>query len=329
MRRREFITLVGSAVVMPLAADAQQVARPRQVAVLNSFGEGDPQGQAELKAFQRGLEDLGWSAERNVHFEYRWFANNVERARTFAKELVGLQPDVIFARATPSVEALLQLTQAIPIVFVSVSDPVGQGFVSNLARPGGNITGFTAFEFSIGGKLVQTLKEVAPSVRRAAVIFNPKTAPYFQLFLNSIESAAAPLPVQTVAVPLHEASDIEGAIATFAREPDGGLIFISDGFSMSNRKTVIALAARHRLPAIYPFRVFVTDGGLVAYGVDPIEQFRRAASYVDRILRGERPGELPIQQPTKFELVINLRTAKTLGLTVSPALLARADEVIE
>jgi putative ABC transport system substrate-binding protein len=198
-----------------------------------------------------------------------------------------------------------------------------------LARPGGNITGFTAFEFSIGGKLVQTLKEVAPSVRRAAVIFNPKTAPYFQLFLNSIESAAAPLPVQTVAVPLHEASDIEGAIATFAREPDGGLIFISDGFSMSNRKTVIALAARHRLPAIYPFRVFVTDGGLVAYGVDPIEQFRRAASYVDRILRGERPGELPIQQPTKFELVINLRTAKTLGLTVSPALLARADEVIE
>ena len=242
-----------------------------------------------MKALQHALADLGWLDGRNVHIEYRWFSNKIERAQTLAKELVDLRPDLIVARATPSVEALLQLTRAIPIVFISVSDPIGQGFVSSLARPGGNITGFTAFEFSIGGKLIETLKEIAPSVRRVAVIFNPKTAPYFQLFLNSIEAAATALSVQTIAIPLHEAGEIEGAISMFARERNGGLIFPSDGFSTSNRSTIIALAARHRLPAVYSFRAFVSDGGLAAYGIDPIDQFRRAASYVDRILRGERP----------------------------------------
>jgi putative ABC transport system substrate-binding protein len=328
MRRREFISMVAGTAVWPLAARAQGD-RLRRLGVLNSFGESDPQGQAEMNAFLRTLEDAGWSAKRNIHIDYRWFANNVERARVFAKELVDLRPDVILARATPSVAALVQFTRTIPIVFVSVSDPIGQGFVTSLARPGGNITGFTAFEFSIGGKLMQTLKEIAPSVQRVAVIFNPKTAPYFQLFLNAIEAAAAMQSVETVAVPLHQAGEIEGAIAAFASEPNGGLIFPSDGFSTSNRSIIVKLAARHGLPALYSWPVFVKDGGLAAYGIDLIDLFRRSANYVDRILRGEHPGKLPIQQPIKFELVINLKTAKALGLEVPPMLLARTDEVIE
>jgi len=323
------MTLLGGAAAWPLAAHAQQGDRIRRLAVLNSFSESDPQGQAEMMAFLRALEEMGWLAKRNIHIEYRWFANNVEHARAYAKELVDLRPDAILARATPSVAALLQFTQTIPVVFVSVSDPVGQGFVASLARPGGNITGFTAFEFSIGGKLMQILREIAPSVQRVGVIFNPKTAPYFRSFLDAIETAATKQSVQTIAVPLHQADEIEGAVAAFAREPNGGLIFPSDGFSTSNRSIVIGLAARYRLPAIYSWPIFVKDGGLAAYGIDLIDLFRRSANYVDRILRGEHPGELPIQQPIKFELMLNLKTAKVLGLAVPPMLLARADEVIE
>jgi putative ABC transport system substrate-binding protein len=275
------------------------------------------------------LQELGWVNGRNIQIEYRWFANQVDRAQTLAKELVNLRPDVILARATPGIAALVQETKTIPIVFVSVSDPVGQGFVSSLAHPGGNITGFTAFEFSMGGKLMQTLKEIAPAIKQAAVVFNPRTAPYFQSFLRSIEVAAVSSGVASTAAPVHSVVDLEVAISSLGRQPNGGLIFLSDGFSMTNRRLIIDLAARHRVPAIYSFRAFALDGGLVAYGIDTVDLFRRAAPYLDRVLRGEKPGDLPIQQPTKFELAINLRTAKAIGLDVSPNLIALADEVIE
>jgi ABC-type uncharacterized transport system substrate-binding protein len=334
LRRREFILALGgaaaSSVSCALVAHAQQPERMRRIGVFVNLAEGDREGQRSVQAFQNGLRELGWIEGRNIHVDYRWSPGaDTSRIRAIAADLVASTPSLILASATEGLAAFRDATRTIPIVFVSVSDPVGQGFVPNLARPGGNITGFTAFEFSMGGKWIEILKEMAPGLARVAVLFNPKTAPYFASFLGSIEAGAASVGLPWISTPVTDATEIEPAITAFARERDGGLICPSDSFTSVHRKRIIALAARHRLPAIYSWREFAPDGGLVTYGIDRVDLYRRAAPYVDRILRGVRPGDLPIQQPTKFELVINLPTAKALGLESPPTLLARADEVIE
>jgi putative ABC transport system substrate-binding protein len=330
-RRREFITLLGgAAAAWPFGAWAQQPGRMRRIGVFVNLVEGDREGKRSVEAFQHDLRKLGWIEGRNIDVDYRWSPGaDTRRIRATAADLVASSPDLILASATEGLAAFGDATSSIPIVFVSVSDPVGQGFVSNLARPGGNITGFTAFEFSMGGKWIGILKEIAPDLAHVAVIFNPKTAPYFALFLRSIETAALSVGVRWVAAPVNDAADIEQAIAALAREPNGGLICPSDSFTSVHRNTIIPLAARHRLPAIYAWREFAPDGGLVTYGIDRVDLYRRAASYVDRILKGTKPGDLPVQEPTKFELVINLRTARALGLTVPDKLLVAADEIIE
>jgi putative ABC transport system substrate-binding protein len=330
MRRREFFALTGAAITWPLVAQAQQTARPLRVGVFVNLAEGDREGQRSVEVFQQGLRALGWIEGRNIQIDYRWSPGaDTVRIRAVAAELVASKPDVILASATEGLAAFRDATSSIPIVFVSVSDPVGQGFVSNLARPGGNITGFTAFEFSMGGKWIAILKEIAPSLTRVAVLFNPKTAPYHALFLSSIETAASSVGVRWVSAPVDDVTHIEPKIEEFAREPNGGLICPSDSFTSVHRNAIIPVAARHRLPAIYTWREFAPDGGLITYGIDRIDLYRRAAPYVDRILRGAKPADLPVQQPSKFELTINLRTAKTLGLTIPQTLLASADEVIE
>jgi putative ABC transport system substrate-binding protein len=331
MRRREFVTLLGgAAAACPLTAYAQPGERMRRVGVFVNLAEHDREGQRSVKALENGLRELGWIQGQNIHVDYRWSPDaDTVRIRAAAADLAALKPDVILASATEGLAAFSDATRTIPIIFVSVSDPVGQGFVSNLARPGGNITGFTAFEFSMGGKWIEILKEIAPKLARVAVLFNPKTAPYFGSFLRSIEIGAASVGMPWIAVPVNEVAEIEPAIIAFAREPDGGLICPSDSFTSVHRKTIILLAASHRLPAIYTWREFTSDGGLVTYGIERVDLYRRAAPYIDRILRGAHPGDLPVQQPTKFELVINLRTAKALGLTVPLTLQASADEVIE
>ena len=328
MRRREFITLLGSAAAAwPLVARAQQAERMRRIAVLNNVAEGDPDTQAWIGAFRQRLESLGWSENRNLKIGIRWGAADLTRLRHYAVELVSMGPDVAFVESTPSIRALQQATRTIPIVFVGGSNPVGSGFVASLARPEGNITGFISFEPAIGGKWLGTLKEIAPRVARAALIYNPRThtGQYFQ----SIETAAQSLGVELVRVAFHDASDIERGIDDFARAPNGGLLVLSDPSTALHRDLIVTLAARHRLPAVYPFRQFVATGGLISYGVDRPDQYRRAAEYVGRILKGEKPGELPVQAPTRFELVINLKTAKTLGLDVPLQLQQLADEVIE
>jgi putative tryptophan/tyrosine transport system substrate-binding protein len=328
MKRREFITLLGGAVAMwPVAARAQQPVRMRRIAVLNNFAESDRDAQAWISAFQQRLESLGWSKDRNLRIDVRWGAGDLGHLRGHAAELVSMTPDVAFADSTPAIAALQQTTRTTPIVFVGGSNPVGSGFVASLARPGGNITGFISFEPTIGGKWLETLKEIAPSVARIALIYNPEThtGQYFQL----IETAAPSLAVKLVRVAFHDAADIERGINGFVREPHGGVLVLSDPSAALHRDLIVTLAARHRLPAVYPFRQFITGGGLISYGVDRPDQYRRAAEYVSRILNGEKPADLPVQAPTKFELVINLKTAKALGLDVPPALLARADEVIE
>jgi putative ABC transport system substrate-binding protein len=292
------------------------------------FVASDPEGQARIKAFQSALQDLGWMDGRSIQIDYRW-ANNAELMQTSAKELVEWQPDVILVSTTPGVTAVTRATRTIPIVFVQVNDPVGQGLVQSLSKPGGNATGFSAFEFSLGGKWLEILKDIAPRVARVAVIFNPSTAPYFGSFLQPLTAAASSLAVEPIATPVHEDAEIERAVVMFAQVPHGALIVLPDTFTLVNRAQIIALAHQHRLPAIYAFRYFVSDGGLISYGINTIDLYRRAAAYVDRILRGEKPSDLPIQLPTKYELVVNLRTAKALGLAVPETLLARADEVIE
>jgi putative ABC transport system substrate-binding protein len=325
VRRREFITLLGGAAAWPLAARAEQVERVRRIAVLNNVAEGDPDMQAWIGAFRQRLDKLGWS--EGLKIDIRWGAGDLTRLRRYAVELVSMGPDVAFAESTPSIRALQQATRTIPIVFVGGSNPIGSGFVASLARPEGNITGFISFEPAIGGKWLGTLKEIAPRVARAALIYNPQThtGQYFQ----SIETAAQSLGVELVRVAFHDASDIERGIDDFARAPNGGLLVLSDPSTALHRDLIVTLAARHRLPAVYPFRQFVTTGGLISYGVGRPDQYRRAAEYVGRILKGEMPGELPVQAPTKFELVINLKTAKTLGLDVPLQLQQLADEVIE
>jgi putative tryptophan/tyrosine transport system substrate-binding protein len=332
MRRRAFITLLGgAAAAWPLAAPAQQGDRVRLLAAMmgGRNADTDPEGRAWFAAFRQGLQELGWVEGRNFRADYRWPSGDLDRMRAIAKEFVDLKPDVMFAGNTPSVEVLLRETRTIPIVFTNLSDPVGTGVVGSLARPGGNATGFTAYEYSLAGKWLQTLKEIAPAVTRVALLFNPDTAPYAQYYLSYIETSAPAFGVTANAAPIRSTTEIEAAIESQAHGVGGGLVVLPDTFTFSNRAAQIALAARHRLPAIYALRGQAIDGGLLSYGPDTIDLYRRAAGYVDRILKGEKPADLPVQAPTKYQLVINLKTAKALGLTVPDSLLARADEVIE
>ena len=328
MRRREFILLAGGmAAGLPVAARAQQGERVRNIAMLLPGVEGNPMWRS---SFLERLQELGWMEGRNIRIERRWAQGDTGRMRAFAKEFVTLQPDLIVSGNTPITAALLRETRTIPIVFTSVADPVGSGFVESLARPGGNVTGFATLEPSLGGKWVELLKEIAPKVTRIGIIFNPETAVrQGLLYSQPIKAAAASFQMEDIAIAVHSATEIESALATFARNPESGLIVIPDNFTQVHRQLITSLALRHRLPAVYAYRPMATIGGLVSYGVDNANLVRQAAGYVDRILRGEKPGELPVQQPTKFELAINLKTAKALGFTVPAALLARADEVIE
>jgi putative tryptophan/tyrosine transport system substrate-binding protein len=330
MRRREFIALIGGAAAWPLSATAQDRDRVRRIGVLwTPFAATDPEVKRRLPVFQRALQDLGWVEGRNVKSEYRFSSGDGDRLKMAAQEIIELQPDVILGVSTPALAALHRATPTIPVVFIMVSDPVGGGFVRSFANPGGNVTGFTNLEFTMGGKWLELLKEIVPSLGRVALLFNWETAPYAGDLLPPIKTAAAALAVTPVEAPVRSAAEIERTIDGFARGPNGGLIVFPDITTAGNRDLIVALAIRHRLPAVYPFRFFVVSGGLMSYGVDPLDLHRRAASYIDRILRGANPGDLPVQAPTKFELVVNLKTAKDLGLEVPPVLLARADEVIE
>jgi putative ABC transport system substrate-binding protein len=333
MRRRAFITLLGAAVasspLWPLAARAQQSDRMRRIGVLMSFAASDPESQMRLAAFEKGLQELGWVEGRNLRTEYRFAPGGGDLLRSHAAELVRMAPDLILANSTPVMAALHEQRPTLPIVFVQVTDPVGQGLVSNLAHPGGNLTGFTNFEFSIGTKWLETLKQLAPRVTRVALVFNPDTAPFAGLFQQPVEAAAPSFAITSSSAAARDAAGIERAIDAFAREPNGALMVLPDVSTTNHRDLIIALAARHRLPAVYPYRYFAASGGLLSYGSDVPDIFRRAAAYVDRILKGTSPGELPVQAPTKYELVINLKTAKALGIEVPTMLLARADEVIE
>ena len=328
MKRREFITLLGgAAAAWPLAARAQQTERIRRIGVLMPFAENDLDAQASITAFRQALQMLGWTDGR-VRIDYRWGGGEPERISAYASELVGLKPDVILVITALALQPLLQETRSIPIVFTQIADPVGSGFVASLAHPGGNVTGFASAEFSMYGKSLEMLKEVAPEVARVAVLLNLEQAPQAGMW-RAIEAAAASFRVQVTAADVRDSAEIERAIDSFASESNGGLIVLPNVPTIVHRGLIIALAARHRLPAVYPIRQFVTDGGLISYGPHTVDQYRQAAGYVDHILRGEKPADLPVQQPTKFELAINLKTAKALGLEVPPALLTRADEVIE
>jgi len=328
MNRRDFITLLGgAAATWPLAARAQQREPMRRIGVLMSFAADDPAGQARLLAFAQALAQLGWTDRRNACIDIRWSAGDPERARRYVAELVALMPDVILAHGSLTTGPLLQATRAVPIVFLQIADPVGAGFVDSLARPGGNATGFSSFEYAIAGKWLELLKEIAPGVKRVAVVRNVGIAAGLGQF-GAIQASAPSLGVEVSPINVRDAGEVERAITAFAPSPNGGLIVVAAAATIY-RKLIVTLAARHRLPAVYPDDMFVTDGGLIAYGPDRADQFRRAAGYVDRILKGEKPADLPVQEPTKYELVINLKTAKALGLEVPPTLLARADEVIE
>jgi putative ABC transport system substrate-binding protein len=329
-RRREFITLLGGATIgWPLVARAQQTERMRRIGVLMPQSESDPEWRSLTTAFASRFRELGWIEGSNVRIEYRWVGDDMTRVASLAKELVELQPDLLFGATTPVAQALRQYTLAIPIVFAQVADPVAGGLVTNLARPEGNITGFTTVEYAVAGKWLEALKECAPSLTRAAVLFDPVN-PVWAFVVRAMEPAARALAVQLIPFPVHGDADIERAFVEFLAKPtNGGVITIPTPGTTAHRSKIIALAAQFRLPAIYGFRYFVTDGGLMSYGNDVPDMYRQAAGYVDRILKGARPADLPVQQPTKYELVINLKTAKAIGLTIPPTLLVRADEVIE
>jgi putative tryptophan/tyrosine transport system substrate-binding protein len=321
--------LLSGAAAWPLAARAQQDERVRRIGVLFGNSESDPEGQSRAAAFRQDLQKLGWTEHRNLRIDYRWGAGEYERARAYAAELVALAPDVIVANGTPASIAMQRATGSIPVVFVVVVDPVGAGLIQSLARPGGNITGFATFEPEIGGKWLELLKEISPGLRRVAVIQDPQFLGFAALS-GAIERLAPTFGFDVTSLVHRDSSeDLESAIAAFAQEPGGGLIVLPTTLNNVSRHRIFSLAARHRLPAVYPFRHYARDGGLMSYGFDSFDLFRRGASYVDRILKGEKPGDLPVQSPVKFELVINLKAAKPLGLAVPPILLARADEVIE
>jgi putative tryptophan/tyrosine transport system substrate-binding protein len=329
MRRREFITLLGGAAAWPLTARAQEPERVRRIGVLMASAADDSESQARIAAFLQGLQQLGWADGRNVRIDTRWATTNPDDIRRHAAELAALAPDVLVAATgTVTVAPLLQATRTVPIVFVQVIDPVGAGFVTSLARPGGNATGFTIFEYGMSGKWLELLKAIAPGVTRAAVLRDPAIASGIGQFA-AVQAVAPSLGVKLSPVDVRDAPEIERAVTAFARSSNGGLIVTASALAQRHRDLIIALAARHRLSAVYPYRHFVTAGGLSSYGPDSIDPYRCAAGYVDRILKGEKPADLPVQAPTKYELVINLKTAKALGLTVPPTLLARADEVIE
>jgi putative ABC transport system substrate-binding protein len=335
MRRREFITLLGGAAAWPVAAwpvavRAQQAERMRHIGVLQGFAENDPEAQSWMAAFLQALQKLGWTEGRNLRIDYRWAAGVAERIPGYAAELVELAPEVIFATTPAVVAELHRKSRTIPIVFVAVTDPIGLGVVESLARPGGNITGFLVYEASITGKWLAMLKEMAPYLTRAALVANPKThATDFEYFLKAATMASAPLAVEVVPTPVESAGDITRAFEAISRVPKSGLIVPPNSTTIVHRDLIIALAAEHRLPAVYSLRMFVAAGGLMSYGVVRTDEFRQAATYVDRILRGAKPADLPVQNPVKFETVVNLKTAKALGLTVPPGLLVAADEVIE
>lgn len=328
MQRRDFLTLLGgAAAAWPLAASAQQTERVRRIGVLSALAEDDPESVTRRATFEQTLKALGWTNGSNLRVDYRWSGNDADRIRKLVAELIALAPDLIVTSGNIVLAPMMQATRTIPIVFVQTVDPVGSGFVKSLARPGGNITGFTQFEYSLAAKWVELLKQIAPHVTRAAVIRDPTRGPGIGQFAV-VQAIAPSLGMELSPINPLDVSEMESAIAEFARSPNGGLI-VTVGGTAFHRDLIIALAAKHQLPAVYPYHYFASGGGLISYGPDTIEQYRRAAAYVDRILKGEKPADLPVQAPTKYELVINLKTAKALGLTVPPTLLARADQVIE
>jgi putative ABC transport system substrate-binding protein len=328
IRRREFITVLGGAAAWPLAARAQQRERMRRIGVLAPFAESDRQGQARVAAFRQRMSQLGWAEGRNIQIDYRWTDGEADRAHTYAAELVARAPAAIVANGTPLVAALQRVTRDVPIVFTGVSDPIDAGFIASLARPGGNITGFTTFEYALAGKWLEILVEVAPNTKRILVILNRRNATSIG-HLRTMEAAVAALRLELTAADVKDVADIERAIGGFAGPESAGIVVLPDNLTVVHNRLIITLIAARRMPAIYPVPFFAAAGGLIAYGVDIADQFRSAGSYVDRILKGEKPADLPVQAPTKYELVINMKTAKTLGLDVPPTLLARADEVIE
>jgi putative tryptophan/tyrosine transport system substrate-binding protein len=328
MKRREFVTMLVSAAALPLAARAQQADRVRHVGVLMAISD-DSEGQARISALRGGLERLGWTEGHNLRIDTRWSGGDIERMRSHATELIASKPDLILANGSPIVTALLPETRTIPIVFAAVNDPLGQGFVASLGRPGGNITGFTLMEFAVLGKMSELLREMAPNIVRATAMFNPTTGLYVPGYLRSLVSSSPSLGIELTAAPVRDLTEIEATLVKLAREPGSGLIVPPDSFTIAHHKLIIVLAEQNRLPAIYAYRSFVGEGGLMSYGPDPDDIFRRAASYVDRILRGEMPSDLPVQQPTKFQFSINLKAANAIGIKVPAQLLALADEVIE
>ena len=330
MRRREFTRLLGGATVAwSVAARAQQTERLRRIGVLTFSAESDPEGQSSIAAFREELRKLGWIEGRNIAIDIRWAAADLELMKRFAKELAALQPDLILTSSTPAAAAMLQATRTIPIVFVIVADPVGSGFVESLPRPGGNATGFTPLVRSLGGKWVELLKEMAPRLARVALLFNPPTATFIDGYLDPFKAAAASVGAEAIIAPVNDMPGPESLIAKEAQQPNSGLVVIPDAFTIQHRAEIIALAARHHLPAVYWSRSFTEIGGLISYGPYIVEEYRRAVVYVDRILKGAKPSELPVQAPVKFELVVNRKTASALGLEVPPSLLAAADEVID
>jgi putative ABC transport system substrate-binding protein len=328
LRRREFIAALGSAAAWPFAARAQQGERVRRIGVLMPYDENDPMPKPRVSAFTQALADLGWTVGRNMQMNLRWGGGDTIRIRALAQELVGLQPDIILTDSAPPASAVQRETRTIPIVFASVSDPVAQRIVARLDRPSGNITGFATFEASLGGKWLELLSEIVPGLKRAAIMFNPDTAPV-STYMPSFETAARSLKVEPIIAPVHSDVEIETAITALGREPGGGLVAMPDVFMEVHRAPIILAATRNNVPAVDGLSEFARDGGLLSYAVDRVDIFRRAATYVDRILRGEKPGDLPVQFPTKFEMAVNLKTAKALGLTVPPSIRLRADEVIE
>jgi putative tryptophan/tyrosine transport system substrate-binding protein len=328
--RRKFIAALGGmAFAWPLAAHGQQHEHVRRIAMLSGLAANDPESQARVAAFEQGLKELGWIEGRNLQIDFRWGSGNAAEMQMLAKELVELKSELIVGVTTPAVTALVEETKTIPIVFASIVDPLGRGFISDMARPGGNVTGILNYEFSMSGKWLETLKQIAPAVRRVALLFNPDMAPYASSFVRQVELSAPSFAVEWIAAVVHDDAELERTIADFAVEPAGGLIILPDVFTVGHRELIIALAARYRLPAVYPQRAFALSGGLISDSGDLADIFRQTAFYVDRILKGEKPADLPVLVPSKYELVINLKTAKALGLTVPTTLLATADEVIE
>jgi len=329
IQRREFIVALGGMAAWPISARAQQADRARRIGVLMAYAQSDPEGQGWVAEFREGLQKLGWTEGRNIWIDIRWTTpGDAKSVQRFAKELVALQPDLL-TQTTPITATLLQETRTIPIIFANIADPVGSGFVASFSRPSGNVTGFLNMEPTMVGKWLELLKEIAPRLHRVAFLFNPATATYAEIYLNPFKAAAASFAVEAITAPVNDTSELETVIAAQARAPNSGLITMPDSFLNARRAEVTSLAARHRLPAVYPYRLFAEVGGLLSYGNDVLDNYRRAAIYADRILKGEKVADLPVQAPTKYELVINLKTARALGLDVPAQLLARADEVVE